>query len=162
MAEDRFEAAIRALWASLGLARPVMVGSANGTTLTIDGRILKLVPSPDEKHIVITSELGTLASDPVVEADQLRRLMRDGFSLVLTKRAALRLQPGERGAPATVVVEALAPCAAGEIAAMTGRIEDVLFLAEVHAATLDVAHRGGSRMPSLVGPDLEGSLIFRL
>lgn len=151
MARESFASVAAALWTSLGLAPP----PASGTpTLRIDGRTVRLAPSPDGAQVVIEAAVGALAAPPHRREAQLRQMLREGLGLVLDNRAALTL-----AADGTVSAVAAGPCRADEVALLRALIEDVLHLAEIHGPTL--AQAAG---PELRGglPEDSGSLIFRL
>lgn len=163
MGWDRFDAVAAALWRELGLP-PAPLRRDGSASLTVDGRSVALSPSRDEASVVVTVGLGPLSRDPVAEADQLRRLLRDGCGLVTSRRAAVRVGRGPAPSEGSNVVEcqAVAPCRTADVGLLVRAVEDVVFLAEVHAQTLAATAPGGTAMPRLDPADLDGSLIFRL
>lgn len=151
MARETFAGVAAALWASLGLAPPPTSGTP---ALRIDGRTVRLAPSPDGMQAVIEVAVGTLAVVPHRREAQLRQMLREGLGLVLDNRAALTF-----GADGTVVAIAAGPCRVTEVALLRGLIEDALHLAEIHGPTL--ADAAGPE-PDGGLPEDAGSLIFRL
>lgn len=157
-----FETVVGALWASLGLPRPRIVGKAE-VVLTVDGRSVTLALSPDERHILVAAVLGPLSSDPVRQDQQLRRMLRESLGLLTTNRAGLglRADTGSAGSVGPVAaIEAIGPCRVDAAGDLTRLIEDVLQLLDIHGATLNqVSDR---RMETEIPVTSEESLIFRL
>lgn len=158
MADDRFEGCVEALWAELGLAGARL--RPDGTaSLTVEGRGVALSRSPDERSVVVTAAVGRLSDDPYRAGDQMRRLLRDGCGLILGRGAALRIR--SEGGGTVAEAQALAPCRADATRALVAAIEDALFVAEVHHATL-AAGPPRAAAPALRPSELEDSLIFRI
>ncbi len=116
MARETFASVMAVLWTSLGLALPPASGPL---TLRIDGRTVRLSPSPDATQVVIEAAVGALATVQHRREAQLRQMLREGLGLVLDNRAALTL-----AADGTVSAVAAGPCRADEVALLRALIED--------------------------------------
>ncbi|WP_375453306.1 hypothetical protein [uncultured Methylobacterium sp.] len=141
---DSFEAVTGALWRSLGLVPP----GTERPALQIDGRTVDLAPGPDGTQVVISASLGRLADGGARRTEQLRRLLRDGLGLLLTNQAGLRLTAGS---DAQVEAVTTAPCRLDAAPLLRGRIEEVLHLLELHAATLEADPFAGTHAPMSLG-----------
>ena len=160
MADD-VDAVLGALWTHLGLGR-FRPAAEPRARLTVEGRKVLLEATPDAAAILVSVDVGRIASDPVEATDQLRRVARQSCGLVLLRAAALRLTPGEGGA-ATFQVQAVAPCRVAAVPLLTRAIEDALFLVDVFEPLVrrQPAAPFRSSPASLTPDDLAGAMIFR-
>lgn len=156
---ETFETVVAALWASLDLAPPPQGEAEPAAVLRIDGRTVTLTPSRDEDHILVATPLGPLAPEEHRREAQLRGLLRDSLGMLLVNQACLCLA---EGAPPRAQVVALGPCRVAAVPRLRALIEDVLYLADIHAPTLAAQGRGGTAPRSTEVSGDADSLIFRL
>ena len=153
-----FDYLVASLWRSLGLLAPAPGATAH---LTVDGRTVSLAPTATGRGVLVSIDLGRLSEDPLVEAEQVRRLLRSAAGFALGNPAALRLRPGGSDKEPMASVEALAPCRAGEADALRRAIEDALALADAHRPIVSAASGPLSAQARPAGLS-DDHLIFRL
>jgi hypothetical protein len=162
MANRRFETAVVALWARLGMPAPSF-DAADAVTLTVDGTAIALAESRDSEGILVSASPGRLAADPFRQGEQVSRLLRANLGFLVGNRAGVCLI-GD-GPEAVVRVEAdwryEGGTAASSAENLAKRVEDVLQLVEFHQPELTV--RPTARpAPAGAADDVRGEFIIRL
>lgn len=88
--------AVEAIWAAMGFAPPPeAIGSRHDFFIDEVPVVLRL--ARNGRTVELEGLLGTLATDPMRAADQLRRLLRIGLGLAGFNRAGLWLPAGQQG-----------------------------------------------------------------
>jgi hypothetical protein len=145
----KFREVIERLWSSLGLSNPEFsrTGSA---VLSVDGSSLELAPADDGRHITVSAIAGPLSGNPVVMADQVRRLLAANVGYFTVNRACACLD-NSSDRP-TVVVRARSPCDPGKLDQLAGIINDVSELADAHERELVGSGRARTPPPAPIDP----------
>lgn len=138
MATD-FRAVLATLYAVLDLGPPP-ADPAEVEEFELDDAVCRVEPSPSGLEVLISVPVGTLATDPHLAAERLRRLMRLSLGLALVNRAALvcderpdesrlrALQSPDARTVRPLTFRAVAVIAGNHRAEVVGALQDVLQL----------------------------------
>lgn len=164
MANRRFETAVTALWARLGMPAPSL-GAEDAVTLMVDGTAIALAESRDGEGILVSASPGRLAADPFRQGEQVSRLLRANLGFLVGNRAGVCLIGDEP--EAVVRVEAdwryEGGTAESSVESLSRRVEDVLQLVEFHQPELAVRPTARSATAlSGTADDVRGEFIIRL
>jgi hypothetical protein len=151
-----FDRIIEILWKSLGFAAPKRRAEAT-TTLTVDGREIRLALTEDGQHIAVSSKAGQLSANPSLMHEQITRLLTSNLRSLPSNRACCWLDDKDSSTP-VAMVQAISPCNAIYMDRLVGTIGDVAHLAAEYSRELG-GHPTPPRARQEVLPD--DMVVFR-
>jgi hypothetical protein len=158
---DDFQGLVAKLWASLGLPAPVF-RTKNRIVLNIDRIAVELAESPDGGHMILTARAGRLsAEDPMRRAEQVQYILYSNLGSLTSHHACVSVDPKGAESP-TVLVQGICSYETAGVAELTSVVQDVVALAEAHAAELTGERsRATGRTPASNQQGLGDTVIFR-
>ena len=174
MADERFHAAIDALYRAIDLPAPLRDEVADGVHAMIAGEHeVTVATTPSGEAVRVTGTVGTLSDDPVRRADEARAVLRSALGLAATNVACVSLDGAGGDSGRRVVAEAvvLLPREARAVpgsrvgAQLKAAIEDVIEQIEWQGAHLSGVDNPLTPHPTTHAPSPSaegaGTMIFR-